>query len=46
MAMRTLAAPIPFVGSHPGEIRHACAFFNSADEENRQRRASAMATRV
>lgn len=33
--MRTLAAPIPFAGSQLGEIRHVCAFFNSADEEYR-----------
>lgn len=26
-------APIPFAGSQLGEVRHVCAFFNSADEE-------------
>ncbi len=25
--------PIPFAGSQLGEVRHVCAFFNSADEE-------------
>jgi hypothetical protein len=35
MAMRMLAAPIPFAGSRLGEIRRVCAFFNSADEEYR-----------
>jgi hypothetical protein len=29
------APPIPFAGSHLGEVRHVCAFFNSADEEYR-----------
>lgn len=33
--MKTLAKPIPFAGSHLGEVRHVCAFFNSADEEYR-----------
>jgi hypothetical protein len=33
--MRTLAPPIPFAGSQLGEIRHVCAFFNSAEEEYR-----------
>jgi hypothetical protein len=28
-------APIPFAGSQLGEVRHVCAFFNSADEEYR-----------
>jgi hypothetical protein len=28
-------APIPFAGSELGEVRHVCAFFNSADEEYR-----------
>lgn len=28
-------APIPFAGSQLGEVRHVCAFFNSADEEDR-----------
>jgi hypothetical protein len=28
-------APIRFAGSELGEARHACAFFNSADEEYR-----------
>jgi hypothetical protein len=46
MVMRTPAPSIPFAGSHLGEIRHVCAFFNSADEEYRQRRARTMATRV
>ncbi len=30
--MKPLAAPIPFAGSQLGEVRHVCAFFNSADE--------------
>ncbi len=33
--MKTLAAPIPFAGSQLDEVRHVCAFFNSADEEYR-----------
>lgn len=33
--MKTRAAPIPFAGSRLGEVRHVCAFFNSADEEYR-----------
>jgi hypothetical protein len=33
-AMKT-TAPIRFAGSELGEARHACAFFNSADEEYR-----------
>ena len=28
-------APIPFAGSQLGEVRHVCAFFNSAEEEYR-----------
>lgn len=28
-------APISFAGSQLGEVRHVCAFFNSADEEYR-----------
>lgn len=28
-------APIPFAGSQLGDVRHVCAFFNSADEEYR-----------
>jgi hypothetical protein len=28
-------APIPFAGSHLGDVRHVCAFFNSAEEEYR-----------
>ncbi len=27
--------PIPFAGSQLGEVRHVCAFFNSADEQYR-----------
>jgi len=27
--MKRDAAPIPFAGSHLGETRHVCAFFNS-----------------
>lgn len=27
------ASPIPFAGSQLGEVRHVCAFFNSAEEE-------------
>ncbi len=30
--MKTATAPIPFAGSQLGEVRHVCAFFNSADE--------------
>lgn len=33
--MKQVAVPIPFAGSHLGETRHVCAFFNSADEEYR-----------
>ena len=33
--MKTVAAPVPFVGSQLGHVRHVCAFFNSADEEYR-----------
>jgi hypothetical protein len=33
--MKTNAAPIPFAGSQLGEVRHVCAFFNSANEEYR-----------
>lgn len=33
--MKTVAAPIPFAGSHLREGRHACAFFNSDEEEYR-----------
>jgi hypothetical protein len=33
--MKTAAPPIPFAGSHLGEVRHVCAFFNSQDEEYR-----------
>ena len=33
--MRTPAPPIPFAGSQLGEIRHVCAFFNSAHEQYR-----------
>src|SRR5579862_6149416 len=33
-AMKT-TAPIPFAGSELGEVRHVCAFFNSAEEEYR-----------
>jgi hypothetical protein len=33
--MKTVASPIPFAGSYLGEVRHACAFFNSEDEEYR-----------
>jgi hypothetical protein len=35
MVMRTPAPPIPFAGSQLDEMRHVCAFFNSADEEYR-----------
>ncbi len=30
--MKTVTAPIPFAGSQLGDLRHVCAFFNSADE--------------
>jgi DcmR-like sensory protein len=33
--MTTTTAAIPFAGSQLGEVRHVCAFFNSADEEYR-----------
>jgi MEDS: MEthanogen/methylotroph, DcmR Sensory domain len=33
--MRKTVAPISFAGSELGEVRHVCAFFNSADEEYR-----------
>jgi len=33
--VKTIAAPIPFAGSHLGEARHVCAFFNSDDDEYR-----------
>jgi hypothetical protein len=33
--MKKTAAPIPFAGSQLGEPRHACAFFNSDEEEYR-----------
>jgi len=33
--MKTVAAPMPFAGSHLCEGRHVCAFFNSDDEEYR-----------
>jgi hypothetical protein len=33
--MKSGAMPIPFAGSHLGESRHVCAFFNNEDEEYR-----------
>jgi hypothetical protein len=33
--MRKTVAPISFAGSQLGDVRHVCAFFNSADEEYR-----------
>jgi hypothetical protein len=33
--MRKTVAPISLAGSELGEVRHVCAFFNSADEEYR-----------
>jgi hypothetical protein len=33
--MRKTAAPISLAGSQMGDVRHVCAFFNSADEEYR-----------
>lgn len=33
--MKATAAPIPFAGSQLGNVRHVCAFFNSANEEYR-----------
>jgi hypothetical protein len=33
--MKNSPAPIPFAGSQLGEVRHACAFFNSDDEASR-----------
>ncbi|HEX6105109.1 MAG TPA: MEDS domain-containing protein [Gemmatimonadales bacterium] len=33
--MKPIAAPIPFAGSQLCEVRHVCAFFNSADDEYR-----------
>lgn len=29
--MKKTAAPVSFVGSELGEVRHACAFFNGDD---------------
>jgi hypothetical protein len=34
-AMKNVAAPISLAGSHLGETRHVCAFFNSDEEEYR-----------
>ena len=33
--LKNTAAPIPFAGSHLGEARHVCAFFNSDEERYR-----------
>jgi hypothetical protein len=33
--MKSVPAPIPLAGSHLGEIRHVCAFFNNDEEEYR-----------
>jgi hypothetical protein len=33
--MRKTVAPISLAGSQLGDVRHVCAFFNSADEEYR-----------
>lgn len=33
--MKRATTPIPFAGSHLGEVRHVCAFFNSDDEKYR-----------
>ncbi|HTV63895.1 MAG TPA: MEDS domain-containing protein, partial [Verrucomicrobiae bacterium] len=33
--MKTDVKPIPFAGSHLGETRHVCAFFNSNEEAYR-----------
>jgi hypothetical protein len=33
--MKQAAAPISLAGSHLGEVRHVCAFFNNDDEEYR-----------
>jgi hypothetical protein len=33
--MKKTTAPIPFAGSHLDQMRHVCAFFNSAEEEYR-----------
>lgn len=33
--MKKTTAPIPFAGSHLGENRHVCAFFNTDEEEYR-----------
>ena len=33
--MRKISAPISLAGSQLGQTRHACAFFNSDDEEYR-----------
>jgi hypothetical protein len=33
--MKSVTAPIALAGSHLGEIRHVCAFFNSDEEEYR-----------
>ena len=33
--MSTAAAPVPFAGFQLGQVRHVCAFFNSAEEEYR-----------
>jgi hypothetical protein len=33
--MKSVSAPISLAGSHLGETRHVCAFFNNDEEEYR-----------